>query len=289
VVGGGNTAVDAARTARRTGAEVTILYRRTRQEMPAIDDEVEDALAEGVGIEFLVAPVEIKREDGAIQSVVVRRMALGEPDASGRRAPVPVPGSEHEVAAESVIAAVSQQPDWDGLGELKPERTWVEPGPDGKLREGLWAGGDSRGLGVAGMAISQGRLAAEAAHAHLCGQAAPPGSRPAAVLSDTIKPDFYAGLGPVAPPRAPPGHWRSSPEAELQETISEAEFLQEASRCLSCGLCFGCEQCFMYCNAEAIQRLDHPAPGRYFALSLDRCQECGKCVDLCPCGFLSAS
>ncbi len=289
VVGGGNTAVDAARTARRTGADVTMLYRRTRQEMPAIEHEVEDALSEGVEIAFLTAPIEIKRADGAIRTVVVQRMALGEPDSSGRRAPVPIPGSEHEVMAESVIAAVSQQPDWDWLGELKPETTWVEAAPDGQWREGLWAGGDSRGLGVAGSAIGQGRLAAEAVHARLRGLAGPPAPRPAPISSDTVKPDFFAGLEPVAPPRAPAGQWRSAPEAELQGTISEAEFLQEASRCFSCGLCSGCEQCFMYCNAVGITPVEHPAPGRYFALSLERCQACGKCVDLCPCGFLRPS
>lgn len=289
VVGGGNTAVDAARTARRTGAEVTMLYRRTRREMPAIEHEVEDALAEGVEIAFLTAPLEINRADGAIRSVLVQRMALGEPDASGRRAPVPIPGSEHEVNADSVIAAVSQQPEWDGLGELKPETTWVEVAPDGKWREGVWVGGDTRGLGVAGSAIGHGRLAAEAVHAHLRGLATPPAPRPAPISSDTVKPEFFAGLERVTPPRAPAGHWRVSPEAELQGTISEAEFLQEASRCFSCGLCFGCEQCFMYCNAEGVTPLEHPAPGRYFALALERCQACGKCVDLCPCGFLSPS
>ena len=288
VVGGGNTAVDAARSARRAGAKVTLLYRRTRQEMPAIDAEVEDALIEGVGIEFLTAPVEIARENGAIRSVVVRRMALGEPDSSGRRAPVPIPGSEYEVMADSVIAAVSQLPDWNGLGELQPKTAWIETGPDGAWGERLWVGGDARGLGVAGLAIGQGRQAAEAAHARLRGLTPQPALPFAPVSSDMVKPDFFAARSPAAPPQRPPGEWLAFPEAELRGTISEEEFLQEVSRCFSCGLCFGCEQCFMYCNAEGLIRLELVTPGRYFALCLDRCQACGKCVDLCPCGFLSA-
>jgi formate dehydrogenase major subunit len=289
VVGGGNTAVDAARTARRIGAEVTILYRRTRQEMPAIDSEVEDALTEGVGIEFLAAPIEIKRENGTIRSVVVRQMALGEPDASGRRTPVPIPGSEFEVTADSVIAAVSQQPDWGDLAELKPATMWMEAAPDGECREGVWTGGDSRGLGVAGMAIGQGRQAAEAAHARLRGRTTPLPPQRIPVLNNMVKSDFYAGSSPVAPPRRPPEAWLVSPQSELQGSISEEEFQQEASRCFSCGLCYGCEQCFMYCNAEGLVRLAYVTPGRYFALRLDRCQACGKCVDLCPCGFLGPS
>ena len=100
VVGGGNTAVDAARSARRTGARVTMLYRRTRNEMPAIASEIDDARAEGVSIEYLAAPVEIKRNGGKVKAVVVQRMELGEPDSSGRCKPVPVPGSEYKLPAD---------------------------------------------------------------------------------------------------------------------------------------------------------------------------------------------
>jgi NADPH-dependent glutamate synthase beta subunit-like oxidoreductase/ferredoxin len=287
VVGGGNTAVDAARTARRSCPEVTLLYRRTREEMPAIDAEVEDALQEGVGFEFLAAPVEVRRQDGAVRAVVVRRMTLGEPDASGRRAPVPVPGSDYELPADSIIAAVSQEPDWEGLLDLKPDSTWVKTAPDGAVRDDLWAGGDSRGLGLAGLAIGQGREAAEAAHARLAGLPVAPVRERAPVSSGMVTLDFVEAIQRAAPPRLPPGEWLTDPDAEIQGTITEEEFLQEVSRCLSCGYCYGCEQCFMYCNADAIVPSRHPRPGNYFELRLDRCQACGKCVDLCPCGFLS--
>lgn len=288
VVGGGNTAVDAARTARRSCPDVTLLYRRTREEMPAIDAEVEDAMEEGARMEFLAAPVEIRRENGAVRAVVVRRMVLGDPDASGRRSPVSVPGSEFELPATSVIAAVSQEPDWDGLLELKPDTTWVQTSPDGECRDTVWAGGDSRGLGVAGMAIRQGREAAEAAHARLSGVPITPAPERFLISSERVKPDFFAEVRRVVPPRLPAGEWLTAPEAEIQGTITEQEFLEEVSRCFSCGLCYGCEQCFMYCNADGVVRLQHPRPGNYFQLQLDHCQACGKCVDLCPCGFLSS-
>ena len=286
VVGGGNTAIDAARAARRSGADVTMLYRRTRAEMPAIAAEVEDALAEGVTIEFLAAPVEVIRDEGRLVGVVVRRMALGEPDRSGRRAPVPIPGSDYPLAADSVIAAVSQQPDWSGL-ERPGETVWAEPAPHGELLEGVWTGGDTMGLGIAGRAIAQGREAAETVDARLRG--APPPARPAVdpLPKGAVKPDFYPARPPVTLPRQPADYWHTDPDAELQDTITEAEFLHEVGRCFSCGLCYGCEQCFMFCNAAGFARLTHGKPGAYFAVHLERCQACGKCADLCPCGFLT--
>lgn len=286
VVGGGNTAIDAARAARRSGAHVTILYRRTRHEMPAIETEVDDALAEGVVIEYLAAPVEIIRDNGKIQALIARRMELGEPDSSGRRAPVAVKGSEYEVPAESVIAAVSQQPNWEGLSDLAPGTVWLTTESDGKLRDRLWAGGDSLGLGIAGLAIGQGRRAAEAVHAELCGLGAPEVTPPPTVSVDRVKVDYYAERKPIDPVRRPVEEWLAQPDAEICGTISEEEFLQEVSRCLSCGLCSGCGLCFMYCNAGGFSRQEHVAPGVYFALSLDRCEACGKCIELCPCGFL---
>lgn len=287
VVGGGNTAIDAARTARRAGAEVTMLYRRTRTEMPAIESEVDDALEEGVAVAFLTRPVEIRRTQGAIRSVIVQRMRLGDSDASGRRAPVPVTGSEYEVPADAVIMAVSQQPDWDGLDTLKGDTAWVAATPDGERSAGVWAGGDCRALGVAGEAIAQGRRAAEVAHARLDPEAPPRAPLGTRVASDAVKPDFFAAEDRVPLPRRPPEERLATPDAEVHGTIGEAEFLREASRCFSCGLCYGCEQCFMYCNAEGVVRVEHAAPGEYFALCVERCLACGKCIDLCPCGFLS--
>jgi len=286
VVGGGNTAVDAARTARRTGADVTMLYRRTRAEMPAIEAEVEDALVEGVVIEYLSAPVGIIREGVALRGLRVQRMALGEPDPSGRRRPVPVPGSEYEIAATSVIAAVSQEPEWDEMPGVKGGIVWAE---EAELGDGLWTGGDTLGLGIASRAINQGRQAAEAVHARLQGLPAPPASDRQPLPSGAVKTDFYPERAPVQPLRHPADQWRTDPEAELQDTISEDQFLTEIGRCFSCGLCYGCEQCFMYCSPGSFTRLEQVAPGAYFALDLDLCQACGKCSDLCPCGFITPS
>jgi len=111
VIGGGNSAIDAARVALRLGAEVTILYRRERQDMPAAPEEIKAAEDEGVKIEFLVAPLEIQGSDGKVQTIVCERMSLGEFDSSGRRKPVPIKGSAYSLPIDSVIAAIGQVPD----------------------------------------------------------------------------------------------------------------------------------------------------------------------------------
>lgn len=284
VVGGGNTAMDAARAARRTGAQVTVLYRRTRNEMPAIETEVDDALDEGVQIVFLASPVAIGRDNGTVRSVRVQRMELGEPDGSGRRRPVPAPGSEHDIPASAVIAAVSQEPGWEGLGELRDGEIWIHAGSDGAVGAGLWAGGDARGPGLAGVAIAQGRRAAEAVHAQLRGLPAQSIS-PSAAASP--KPDFYPAKPRSSSPYRIVSARLAQPDMEVRQTIGERAFLDEVSRCYSCGSCFGCEQCYMFCNARGFSKLQEVSPGRYFFLSLDRCESCGKCIELCPCGYLS--
>ena len=110
VIGGGDTAIDSARVSKRLGADVTILYRRSRAEMPAIAPEVEGALEEGVEIRFLTAPVEVLQENGVAVALRCIEMELGAPDVSGRPRPVPRTGSEFDLAATTIIAAVSQQP-----------------------------------------------------------------------------------------------------------------------------------------------------------------------------------
>lgn len=114
IVGGGNTAIDVSRSAIRTGAKATILYRRTRAEMPASSFEIDEALEEGVEIQFLAAPVKITSSGSSVKVSCIR-MELGEPDASGRRRPVPVEGSEFEIEASAVISAIGQKVIPDGI------------------------------------------------------------------------------------------------------------------------------------------------------------------------------
>lgn len=286
VVGGGNTAMDAARTARRTGADVTILYRRSRAEMPAIPQEIAEALEEGVTLELQAAPVRIEHDQDRLRSLIAARTALGPADASGRRRPVDIPDSDFAIPVDAVIAAVSQEPDTSGFEMLMADGSRLAPDARGALDSDIWAGGDVLGLGIAARAIVQGRLAAEALHARL--RRLPPSEsdvrRPAGPKE--ILTEFHDRKPAVHPERLAPSARLASQSAEVTTGIGEQEFLAEVSRCFSCGSCFGCQQCAMFCTAHCFTRLDKAEPGMYFSLSLDQCEECGKCVAVCPCGYL---
>jgi len=289
VIGGGNTAMDAARCARRGGADVTILYRRSRDEMPAIEHEIDDALEEGIELRLLTAPITIDRKpDGRLTAVVAQQMSLGEPDSSGRRRPVPIAGSKFSLQADTVIAAVSQTPSLDGLEALDHDGNWLVADASGMVGDDVLAGGDALNLGIAGEAIVQGRRAAESLHASLRGFE--PGIEKDPDITDVGADQLLFASKPeseaVQTPRLPGEERIRLGMTEVAGTISEEQFLAEVDRCFSCGSCFGCEQCFMYCTAGCFTRLEEPAPGMYFSLNLDNCQDCGKCVEVCPCGYL---
>lgn len=286
VIGGGNTAIDAARAARRSGAQVTVLYRRTRNEMPAIESEIDEAIAEDVQFEFLVTPIRIERQDEAIQSLTIQRMELGRRDESGRRSPQPIKGSQIALPFDSLIVAISQQPDWLHLEEFNANGDRLGTTDGGRVQRDVWAGGDTLGLGIAGLAIAQGRKAAIDVHSRLRGLPPSRHDDQPAIPADRVKPDYYDRRDPVMVPRRAVETWLSEPDREIHQTISEQAFLEETSRCLSCGRCFGCEHCWTYCNPGAFTRIEKVQPGAYFSISLEVCEGCRKCVEVCPCGFL---
>ncbi len=131
VVGGGDTAIDAARVSRRLGADVTIVYRRTRTEMPAIEEEIVGAEEEGVKLEFLAAPVEFEKNGDVITRMKCQKMEFGEPDSSGRRRPVPIADSFFYIDASTVIAAISQEPEFEGLDNLHEGKDWIKVDENG--------------------------------------------------------------------------------------------------------------------------------------------------------------
>ena len=170
VVGGGNVAMDAARCARRLGAEVTVVYRRTREELPARLEEVEHAMEEGIVFCFLTNPVEIlPDEQGWVRAIRCLSMELGEPDASGRRRPVPIPGSEHDLPMDAVIMALGTSPNplirdtTDGLETQRWGGIIAEDGTGKTSREGVYAGGDAvTGAATVILAMGAGKQAASA-------------------------------------------------------------------------------------------------------------------------------
>ncbi len=283
VIGGGDTAIDAAREARRAGANATILYRRTRVEMPAIDSEVDDLEKEGITLELLVAPVGIRRAGEKLTHLTAQKMELGEPDDSGRRRPVPIEGSEYDIPVTAVIAAVSQQPDW--IEALKPQTRWLEPDETGKIEEDVWAGGDVIDLGLATTAVYHGMRAGLAAHHFLRGTE--PDKRDWPELDkNRLKLEVYEAAEKAKPGHRPVEEWLSKPIDEIVHRITGEEFESEIGRCFSCGLCYGCERCWMYCTPGCFKKVPEPGPGNYYTADLGSCDGCNKCRDECPCGYI---
>ena len=177
VVGGGNVAMDAARCARRLGAEVTIVYRRTEAELPARKEEVEHAKEEGIQFRFLTNPLEILADDqGWVRSIRCQEMALGEPDASGRRRPVPVEGSEMELPMDCVIMALGTSPNplikstTEGLETQKWGGIVADADTGLTSRPGVYAGGDAvSGAATVILAMGAGKTAASAIDRQLMG------------------------------------------------------------------------------------------------------------------------
>ncbi len=177
VVGGGNVAMDAARTALRLGADTTIVYRRTENELPARKEEVHHAKEEGIDFQMLTNPVEILGDEkGWVRAIKCIRMELGEPDASGRRSPVPIPGSEFEIPTETVIMALGTAPNPLIVNTTKglqaTRRGGLEADAEGRTtREGIFAGGDAvTGAATVILAMGAGRKAAAAIDEYLAGK-----------------------------------------------------------------------------------------------------------------------
>ncbi len=265
IIGGGNVAIDAARSALRLGAQkVFILYRRSRMEMPASDEEIEAALTEGVEIQYLVAPTEVlvkEVKDGKVVGIRCIQMELGAPDATGRRRPIPIPGSEFDIEADMIIPAIGQAPDLsflEGSGVTLSRRGLIDVNPItlATSRPGVFAGGDAQtGPGIAIEAVAAGNRAAVSIIRYLKGEDLREGRE---IKEEEIRPLGLSEL-PVGEPRKPRVQMPTIKPERRQNSFDEVELgfteetaLQEAKRCLNCGICSECLQCVAACKAEAI-------------------------------------
>jgi heterodisulfide reductase subunit A-like polyferredoxin len=268
VIGGGNVAIDAARTALRLGAKrVSILYRRSRDEMPANSWEIESAEKEGIELQILTAPVEVVVREGRVSGVRCIKMELGEPDASGRRRPIPIKGSEYLVPADTMIAAVAQAPEISFLDEshgleVTPKGTFaVDPHTLATNRPGIFAGGDvARGPWILVQAIADGRRGALSIDRYLRGVAllSPREQIPLPVV-DLSKKEIDQKLEEGKVDLTPriiipelPARERIQDFREVELVLSEEQARREAARCLACGICSECHLCVQVCKREAI-------------------------------------
>jgi len=286
VIGGGDTAIDAARVARRLGAKATILYRRTKAEMPAIDEEIEGAINEDVKIEFLAAPIEIYKDGDKATGMKCQRMELGEPDSSGRRRPVPIEGDVFDLEFSTLIAAISQEPDFEGFESLIEGKDWIKV--DDKFKTGednLFSGGDNVNLGLVIHAIHHGRRAAEAIHERFSGEEMEPEPPKMGVIKfDKMLLNYYEQSNPIEIKEMPVEERLKSLEAEIVGTISEEDTIHEGKRCMSCGYCFECGTCWSYCQDNAV--IKPLQKGEVYTFKLEFCTGCKKCAENCPCGYI---
>ena len=192
-----------------------------------------------------------------------------------------LPGNRAE-PAPAVISKLGSR----FLGQVPPsgvlERTFVfhELGPNVEAEELLLQ------AFFVSFPTGGGRKAAESMHARLRGLPEPIHSEVDPIEIGPVRLDHHPERARAVPLARPVSEWLEDPDAEIHLGITEEQFLEEVSRCLSCGQCFGCEQCWMYCPHTCFTRLEDVQPGMYYALTIDQCQACGKCIDVCPCGFL---
>ncbi|MEE8397718.1 MAG: NAD(P)-binding protein [Desulfobacterales bacterium] len=310
IVGGGNAAIDAARCALRLGSEVSIYYHRSRKEMPAFEEEVYEAEREGVAIHFLAQPVDIITEDNRAVGFQFRKALLGEQDPSGRRTPVPIPGTEFDVSADTIITAIGETSDLAWLPpDLQTEQGRIVIDQFGLTNHpGVFAGGDTAlTTHNVAYAIGSGKAAACAIDSSL-------NDKPIENFQDRI---IVGGKGAVSVSRYletgkahaandssgqvvafselnlnyfEPQARRKTQKLSIAERMTGFEEVNgglsdqharlEADRCFHCGVCTLCDNCYVFCPDVAVTKNSQMPEG--YEIVYDYCKGCGICVYECP-------
>jgi len=271
VIGGGNVAIDAARTALRLGAEeVTIVYRRSEAEMPCRLEELHSAKEEGIRFELLTNPVRILSGDGGqVTGMECIGMELGAPDDSGRRRPIPVPGTEHIIPTDNVIFAIGQAaglsfiPEDSQIGTTSWGTIAADPDTLACDRPGVFAGGDAiSGTAFVIEAVAHGHRAASSIHQYLSGETLPP-LKPELPAVEMSSEEAEVRMRELALSRESRLGMPSLPVAERRLSFEEVELgytdemaQAEAARCLQCGICSECLACVYTCQAGAVNHND---------------------------------
>lgn len=293
VIGGGNTAIDIARSLLRLGVKATVVYRRTEAEMPAIASEVKEAKQEGIAFHFLAAPTKIVLDGDVVVALECRQMKLGEADASGRRAPVPIPNSEFRLPVDGVVTAIGETVDLEFLskeegGNLAEQRPLESNGV-------FFAGDAVTSEGTVTAAVGSGRRVAALVDGYLAGRGMAQEAPSLQSLWER-QPNFekvadakflnstYFTAEPRTRIRRLAGVKRSELFAEIVQGFSAKAALDEARRCLGCGTCNGCLNCYYWCPDVAIHRGSRNGE---LDIDLEHCKGCGICVEECPRGAMT--
>ena len=285
VVGGGFTAVDAARTAKRLGAaDVFITYRRTKDEMPATPEEIAEAEAEGIKVMYLVAPKSVEVNKGQVTGINMVNQVLGEKDQSDRRKPEEVSAAEFFLPCDTIISAIGQKPDADSVTGIDVDKQGMVinvPATGATNIKGVFAGGDITNVDSVIAAIASGKTAACSIDRQIAGENA--------ILE--YEPDYPVVSKETVLRRV--GYFKDEESLDLftmngqkrvtnfstyMRTLTEAEAVSEAKRCLNCGCGEGCGLCATICSEFAI----HVKSTDVWEINSEECVACGMCFNLCP-------
>lgn len=310
VIGGGNTAIDCARTARRVGGkDITILYRRSRAEMPALVEDVESLEREGIKLDLLAAPTRMVSQQGRLTGIECLRMELGAPDGGGRPQPVPVQGTEFIIAVDTVIAAVGQVPEvqfTQDLGIAVSKKGVIEISPETAATNiaGVFAGGDGAGtIAFVADAIASGKVGALAVFCYLEGKDMQQelrnhriGDRSPFSLQHVIDLEKYpVDLQKVVPfdklntlcfphavrnnnPERPLSQENSKNFHEVTGGIDLTRMTAEITRCFKCGTCTHCDLCFLLCPDISLVKNGRDG----YIVREEYCKGCSVCASSCP-------
>ncbi len=267
VLGGGETAIDAARTAVRLGARTTLVFPKRREDLSIAASEAEE---EGVRLECQATPVALAVDQGRAVGLTCRREGTDD---------------EFSLAADSIVVAGKAERAYAGLeslidasGRVPVDEAGETPVPN------MFLAADDRDLGLVSTALLRGRRAAEVIHARFRQlETAPPAAAPS-IDPERLKLDYYPRQARVVPAGIPAAERLADPKLETTRGLDPDQVLVEARRCLSCGLCFACDTCWKYCQEQAIVR--PPEKGQPYRIKLEYCTGCKKCADECPCGYI---
>jgi NADPH-dependent glutamate synthase beta subunit-like oxidoreductase len=309
IIGGGNTAIDVARSVIRMGKKATVLYRRSKEEMPAFEEEMMEAIEEGVKIRYLVNPIRIQQKEG-LKRLECLRMELGEKDESGRRRPVPIPNSHFFIEADGVIIAAGEEIEVSFLPKGMEQREGIVlTQRDGSTGiKGIFAGGDlTSNQRTVAHAIGSGKRVALAIDCYLKGMDSEeairqiligegpslsifrhlhPGERtmnPHVVTFEELNTDYFEPSKRHTESKGPVKK-RIKAFGEVTSTFTEGIALEEAERCFSCGTCNECENCYIFCPDASILKTKEVLSHQ---VDYDFCKGCGICFSECPRGVIS--
>ncbi len=280
IIGGGNTAIDIARSVLRQGAKPMIIYRRSREEIPAIEEEIHQVEEEGIILHYLTSPTDIiMDEEGKKINLGCIRMKLGKPDKTGRRAPVAIKDSNFIIEADSVIAAIGEDPDLSFLpSDIKTNKMGIVIDTNNATTlEGIFAGGDAAGEPRSVVnAIGSGKRGAYSIDRYLGGLKREEISKPSIVQYEDLNLDYFE-KGKWIEPLKIAVEDRINDFKEVNRGFSTKMGITEASRCFSCGVCNMCDNCLIFCPDITVVKKK-----KGYEINYDYCKGCLICVEECP-------